>query len=137
MGMRGPAPTPKEILKARGSWRAGVGGPPPDLGAGAPAPPPWLDDEARAEWARVVPALLGAAVVAPADGGLLAAYCSAWSDLVRVSAQLAATLKRRPAKGPSAGQLTYQKIALAKLLVALAAQFGLSPSARARVQAVA
>ncbi len=43
-----------------------------------PDAPDWLDDEARAEWGRVVVALSGMGLV-QSDGSTLALYCAAWS----------------------------------------------------------
>jgi P27 family predicted phage terminase small subunit len=47
-----------------------------------PAPPEWLSDLARAEWMRVGPRLEEVGLMTDIDVGVLAAYCTAWADMV-------------------------------------------------------
>ncbi|HEX5106418.1 MAG TPA: phage terminase small subunit P27 family [Pirellulaceae bacterium] len=49
---------------------------------GLPAPPQWLDAEAKAEWERIIPDLAEMGVLSRADRPALAAYCTAWSRWV-------------------------------------------------------
>ncbi len=139
MGARGPAPTPTEQLKTRGSWRAKARetAGEPQLPAKAPGCPSWLPREAKAEWRRQVKQLLAMRVLSEADRAALACYCEAWSEFVEVC---------REVKGyTSPGGLGYAaaiaaglvnaKNSAVKRLLALAAQFGFTPSARARLVA--
>jgi len=61
---------------------------PVKLRPGAPEPPPWLDDEARAEWNRIVPALDEQGVLSAVDRAILVSYTVSWSVLVRAVAEL-------------------------------------------------
>lgn len=61
--------------------------PPPKLAPGTnsspagpgPAPPDWLDDEGRGEWARMAPVFHAAGRLTEADVPALALYCDAFS----------------------------------------------------------
>lgn len=137
MGARGPAPTPKKILKMRGSWRAEIAGD-PKLKTEAPKPPTWLSKEARAEWNRVVPALASAGLLCKIDRAALAIMCKSWADYIDAS-------KRIKKEGDTYlmphGQLCVnplvgiRKQAFADW-VKLASMFGLTPSSRARINVV-
>src|ERR1043165_7406112 len=54
-----------------------------------PEAPDWLPDEARAEWARVVPELARLDLVKPIDRASLTAYCLTWDRLVRAQKEIA------------------------------------------------
>lgn len=138
MAARGPAPTPTAKLKLRGSWRAKERPGEPAPAAKAPPCPDWLPDEAKAEWSRQVKQLLAMGVIAEVDRALLAAYCEAWAEFVKASGELATEeLVRLTDKGyPVANPLVSIRNAAVERMVRIAAQFGFSPSARARVKAV-
>jgi P27 family predicted phage terminase small subunit len=55
---------------------------------GHPEMPQFLNPEARAEWKRIVPILCNMGVLTVADGKALAAYCSAYSQLVKCEAAI-------------------------------------------------
>ncbi len=81
MGRRGPAPTPTNILKLRGSTlvterrlRSEVKGP-----IGHPDCPAWLDEDARAMWDKLIPQLSAMGILSRIDGNALARYCRFWS----------------------------------------------------------
>ncbi len=107
MGSRGPAPTPTETLKARGSWRAKIRDGEPEFKNGKPSCPKFLPAEARAEWRRQVKALV------------LACQESAKLDF---------------AQSIALGILNAKNKAVDRLL-RLAGQFGFSPAARTRIKA--
>ena len=139
MGLRGPAPTPSKILKARGSRRADArAAEEVSLGTGAPKVPPNLPAEAAAEWARQVKALEAAGVVAPVDRAALALWCCTWSDWVEARELIRTTL----ANGGSivnliaAGVYGVEQKAADRLL-RIAAQFGFTPAARVRLRPAA
>lgn len=88
MGERGPARHSKQTLKLHGTFREdrhGSG----DLPPSEPDCPDWLSDEAKAEWVRIVPTLVGLVCVHRIDRSLLAAYCETWADYHRAVVELA------------------------------------------------
>jgi P27 family predicted phage terminase small subunit len=138
VGRRGPPAKPKALKKLEGTYRKDrdAGGasfePPP----GVPEPPRWLDKEARAEWARVVPQLAELGVLTGLDGGALERYVVAHSNWVKAQADVqryGTVLKSQfgPQKNPAV-KIAQDERAAARLL---AAELGLSPSARTRVKA--
>ncbi|HEX8004930.1 MAG TPA: phage terminase small subunit P27 family [Trebonia sp.] len=108
----------------------------PNFDRRAPIAPTWLPDEARAEWDRVVPELDRIGVLKSIDAAALASYCMAWDRFVEASAIVAAeglivgnektgAISRHPAL------LTAE--AASKEIRAWAGEFGLTPSAEARL----
>lgn len=75
---------------------------PVKLKPATPTPPEWLDAEAAAEWARVVPELDSQGLLSSVDRAILASYATAWSVLARAVAELgpAGTLTTAGSKGP-------------------------------------
>lgn len=55
----------------------------PPVQVEAPEPPDWLDDDAMAEWGRVLPDLLKLGLITRLDRQVLAQYCEAISDYRR------------------------------------------------------
>lgn len=127
--MPGPPPTPTEILAARGSWRAKTRGAEPKPTAKRPSCPKWLSKEAKAEWRRQVAELDTMGMLAQADRALLVAYCDAWGEFAALVEQLAG--KRVSKK--DGWRLTVQKAKAADRMLKIAAQFGFTPAARARL----
>lgn len=93
MGRRGPPGFPSNVHAMRGTVpradRAGAKTKPVTLRPTTPEAPDWLDDEAAAEWQRVVPELDAERLLAVVDRAILANYCTAWSVLVRAAADVA------------------------------------------------
>ena len=143
MGKRGPAPTPTPILKLRGSKRVTrkreareVSAP-----AGTPDRPDWLDDDARKAWDELVPMLEGMGVLTRVDGNALARYCRLWSRWRRAEAFIDQHGEMYPLKDDSGNVKYFQQwpqvaVAgkLALQLTRLEQEFGMTPSARARIQ---
>lgn len=134
MGKRGPAPTPTETLKLRGSWRA----PERERNAvrtpkGAPDHQDVLEGEALAEWNRIVPSLENAGVLSTIDRAALVAYCEAWAlyrDLVERVKETGTTVESASGmvhKNPDVATLAETRTAMLRYMQ----QFGLTPSARA------
>lgn len=111
----------------------------------APKMPDWLDREAKREWRRVAPELERLGLLTVVDGAALAAYCQAYSQFV------AATKELKAHQGEHGSLLITQvsytgvenkkphpaiKVAneAAQLVARYAAEFGLTPSARTRIQ---
>lgn len=82
MGKRGPKPTPKAVLKLRGSWRAGKALDDKTPKA-RPARPQWITGEAHKEWKRIIPVLEKLGILAEIDRTIIASYCqyyAQWKD---------------------------------------------------------
>jgi len=137
MGRRGPAPdpVPLKILKGRGNGRDSMGRPipaVPKFNRGAPDPPPWLDPEAAALWARVAPSLERLDLIKDEDAESFAAYCTAWSRFVAA----VKTYQREglTATNPSSGRISthpavHVAMAAGRNLLRYAQEFGLTPAA--------
>jgi len=143
MGRRGPSPTPTPILKLRGSKRVTktrerheVSGP-----TGTPDCPEWLDDDARKAWEELVPLLEGMGVLTRIDGNALARYCRLWARWRKAEAFIQEKGEMYPLRGDDGKVKCFQQwpqvaIAhkLAQQLTRLEQEFGMTPSARARLQ---
>jgi P27 family predicted phage terminase small subunit len=113
----------------------------------APEPPEWLCEEGRAEWYRVTPDLLSAGMIARADRAALSAYCQAWAELVDATKALQRdgrylSESQQNSKGEVLGEklkphpaIASQRDAFGRVKSFLA-EFGLTPSARARLKVV-
>lgn len=136
MGQRGPAKTPSIMLKARGSWRGDENELEPSDEVAAPEIPAGLNKAAREHWEWIVPRLLTRRTLSEVDLGFLAIMCIEWAEYMLAMKDLE---KLKKQKGNYKGHLIdhprvrmkgcfdrYSKAAI---------QFGLSPSAKARVQA--
>jgi P27 family predicted phage terminase small subunit len=136
MGARGPKPTPKPILEARGSWRSAERSDEPVLPVEVPSCPAWLDAEARAEWKRQAKHLVAMRVITAADRATFAGYCEAWSEFVRLCGEIEKSASHRGGYTRAiATGLVAAKNKSSERFLRFAQQLGLSPSARARVKA--
>ena len=153
MGRRGPAPLPDRLLQLRGSNRAGRRGvePEPDRKR-KPRCPTWLPKSCRAHFRALVRQLFAMGVLAALDVEALARYCrlveryreaEKWIEENGV----AYIVRGRPLKDDTGNQIpdsgailavkTFPQVrearALAALLVTHEREYGLTPSARARL----
>ena len=131
MGARGPAPTPTEVLKARGSPHANTRTGEVAYPIDAPDCPKWLGKDAKLEWKRVVALLIEARCVATIDLALLTSYCQAWGEYIGLCR---AIVKAGYAKAIKTGLMSARNKAR-DALVKIADRFGFSPAARTRVKA--
>jgi len=150
MGARGPAPTPTKILQMRGSrWpeRLGINEPLPE--AGAPTCPSWLPTDAKAAWKQLAPVLLDMGVLTKADRLALARYCRLFMRWRRAEDFLdkhgevypirkVVTDRDGNERVEVVGSAPFPQVAiaakLADQLLRLEQNFGLTPSARSRIQ---
>lgn len=117
----------------------------PDVSSDIPTPPDHLDAYAREEWERLAPGLHVLGLLYQVDRAVFAAYCAAYSRWRTAEEALQEKGKLRPGGASSAltsrssrGSLTkspYVRISeeSAKAMVKYAAEFGFTPSARARL----
>jgi P27 family predicted phage terminase small subunit len=102
-----------------------------------PSCPAHLNKFAREEWARVALELYNAGLLSQIDRAALAAYCAAYGRWVDIEQKLT---KSGPTCFGSAGsRVQHPNVRIANILraqvVAFAAEFGMTPSSRSRVQA--
>ena len=139
MAKRGPAPTPKSILEQRGSRRADTN--PDQMVAPREKPnaPKWLSKDARTIWQYITAELYEIGVLAKLDRTALARYCdycAQWIEAKQHVEDDGPTSSYTDTKDvrrtrPSAHFRVM--IELGRELARLEQQFGLTPSARTRV----
>ena len=142
MGIPGPPPTPTPILELRGSFRAKqrqkqgeAKGPP-----GRPTCPKWLPKEAKAAWRQLVPMLENMGVLTRIDAHALARYCVTWVRWKAAVKFLEEKGEVYTLKDPAGNIRCLQQFPqvgiasrLAHQLGQLEQEFGMSPSARSRI----
>ena len=139
---RGHVPTPPHLRKLAGDPGKRRKRPPPvggrTLAAKLPAPPPFVQGEARAEWLRVGQLLEAAGRVTELDRAALTLYCMTWARSIEVEA----LVRERGLVGISTKRTEQASPALTillrtnKMLLAIAAELGLTPVSRGRVALV-
>ena len=143
MGARGPRPQPSAVLKMRGSqlWNRERDAREAKGPAGAPDEPDWLDEEAKRAWNVLVPMLEAMRVLTRIDGNALARYCRLWSRWRQAEKWIEEKGEMYPIRNEDGSVKCFQQwpqvaIAhkLAEQLIRLEREFGLTPSARARLQ---
>ena len=104
---------------------------------GIPDMPEDLDDEAQAEWNRIVPELREMGLLCRADRAALTGYCTSWSRWRNAEAQVGkyGTIVKSPDKNfpmtsPYLTVANQSLEAMRKFLV----EFGLTPSSRSRIR---
>ena len=141
MGKRGPPPTPTPILQLRGSWRAGQRRDEPQPAQGPPEKPAWLDDYASQAWDQLVPILERMRVLTEADGKALALLCTTWARWRRCEEFVADKGEVYPIKDADGKVRELRRFpqaiaseSLGRALNRYLGEFGLTPSARTRIQ---
>ena len=138
--MRGPPPKPTAIKAAEGNpGKRRLNRCELDQEPQAPSCPRWLDARARREFHKLVDELKRLRVLREVDEILLASLCDAYSTLVAAREALdklpadARLLVKTPNGAVQQNPLLSIINAQKQILGRLAAEFGLSPSARARL----
>jgi P27 family predicted phage terminase small subunit len=144
--MPGPPPTPIELKLLRGNpGRRPVPStlrvlPPPE----PPSPPDHLSEYALEEWRRVAPELHACRLLTPLDLMPFAAYCEAfsvWRTALDVIETMAANdplthgLMVKTPDGASISPVVRIARQAAREMLRFAEEFGMTPSARARIAA--
>ncbi len=102
----------------------------------APDVPEGLNDAARAHWDYIVPRLILRRTISPEDLGLLAAMCIEWAEYIEAVGKLAKL--KKSGKSYKGHLIDHPRVVIKGSFDRYsksAIQFGLSPSAKARVQA--
>jgi len=145
MGARGPTPTPTGILKLRGSWRAGERENEPTAPEGRPDKPPSFSGktgEHRRLWSKLVRLLESMpGVLSKVDGGQLERYCRFFVRWRQVEATIEdmtskagiLTLIKSADFSKEFKTLSQMSLKLDVALKQIEREFGLTPSARARL----
>lgn len=136
--MKGRKPKPPELKSLSGAKKSGWARPlsPPDIEPTAPPPPPGLPPAAAAEWNWIVPRLDRNRILEPANQTALAMLCRAKADFDQAVAALAkkggwvtSTARGGARMSPWVKIMESARDAYLKIAV----EFGLTPSARARL----
>lgn len=141
---RKPKPTHLKLVTGNPGKRAlNKGEPTPRLDL--PMPPPHLSDEAKVEWGRVSQELYDCGLLSTVDRAALAAYCQAYARWVTAekaitkmaeSDALTSGLLIRTSNGNAIqNPLVGTANKAMKDMVYYAAEFGMTPSARSRIEA--
>lgn len=106
-------------------------------------PPPFLSDDAKVEWGRLLQALVTLKLVSQLDRAALAAYCQAYGRWAQAERALAAMRERDANTHGLLVKTTGQNVVQNPLvgiankamsdMVRYAAEFGMTPSARVRL----
>jgi len=137
MGVAGRKPKPPELRLVEGNpGHRPIPENTPKPSPKAPKRPSWLLPEAKREWSRVVPHLERLGLLTVVDRAVLAAYCQAWAryreaeEAIDREGVVRVTEKGYPVQNPA--------VSIARNMMnqvrAFAAEFGLTPSARGRIQ---
>jgi P27 family predicted phage terminase small subunit len=125
----------------RGSWRAKRNPAEPRPERSRPRCPHWLDPYAKAAWKHLVPQLDHMGVLTRIDGHALARYCQLWSRWRRAEEFLrdrGDSYLAKDSEGKVKGLVAYPQVRianqLAEQLLRLETHFGMTPSARARIE---
>ena len=109
-----------------------------------PAPPPFLSDDAKVEWGRLVSTLFSAGLISEIDRAVFAAYCQSyvrWAQAERELDKLAekGVLNSILMKTTNGNAIQHVLLWVANKahadMVRYASEFGMTPSARTRVDA--
>ena len=142
----GPKATPTALLEITGGKRKGgpnLREPVPD--GGMPPMPEWLHPYAQAEWHFIVPHLWAMKILTVVDKAMVAAYCAAYGWWRLAEEKMQEVAKSDPVSGgllmkTISGNLIQNPLlgtanAARRDLMRAAAELGLSPAARAQLEA--
>lgn len=136
--MRGrkPKPTHLKLLNGNpGNRPLPENEPKPKVGTTCPT---WLSDGAKKEWRRIYPELERLGLVTKVDRASLASYCQAVADLEEAVSAIAehGTVIVTPSGYMQSSPYVTQKHKAMEMIRKFAAEFGMTPSARARVRGI-
>ncbi len=142
MGRRGPPPKPTSIRRWEGNLsKRPINHREPKPRDGIPRCPAWLTAEAKKVWRRIVPELRHMKVLTVADGDALSAYCQTyarWKESEEFIAKHGVAYPIRDDKGQIRFMQPFPQVAIARSLLQLLKtyqqEFGLTPSARTRIE---
>jgi P27 family predicted phage terminase small subunit len=134
---RKPKPPALKLVEGRGNGRDSGGRKvkePPSFVRLPPEPPEILNEEALAEWNRVVPELQRLKLTKSIDAAALTAYCLAWSRMVTAQRIIDSEgILHSNSQGVTRHPAVAVLEAASKELRSWCAEFGLTPSAENRL----
>ena len=138
MGQRGPAPMPDNVHRLNGNPSKKSLGTGSDVPIEIPAAPEHLDDEAQKEWTRISNELFRLGLIAKVDRAMLAVYCTAYSRWVKAELKMQelgddGLVQRSPNGYQQMSSWLQISNRAVEQMKSAAAEFGMSPSARVRV----
>ena len=89
--------------------------------------PNWLEPEAKKEWRRLAPVLIGAGILTSADAVPFAGYCQAYARWKEAEEQVKDTERVRPNPYIAIARSAFAEVK------SLAAEFGLTPANRTAI----
>jgi P27 family predicted phage terminase small subunit len=134
--MPGPTRKPEAMAELDGNPGKRKYGDTPKPRAGAPTPPHWLKGEALAEWGRIVPELDAIGLLSVVDRAALTAYVTGWATFAEASEDIenrGTMVEGRDGNLVKNPSVAMQRDAM-NLIKQWCAEFGLTPSARSRMQ---
>jgi P27 family predicted phage terminase small subunit len=145
MGLRGPAPKPTALKQAQGNpGRRRLNDNEPIPPAGEVGPPSWLGPQAREVWLQLSPVMLAMRVLTTADVWTFGRYCTnfaRWLELRTFLAEKGPHATTYPVKDEAGNVRAILELPQARefrrldeLLLKSEREFGLTPSARSRIQ---
>jgi P27 family predicted phage terminase small subunit len=136
MGERGPAPEPRELKLVKGTYRKDRDMNCPEPEPRLPDPPDWLPEGAKEEWLKTGAELFELGLISDLDIAAFAGYCLAFDEVQQTTAIIEQegrtfrTDKGYVGQHPAVAQRNKALLNLHKF----GALFGLSPSARTRIE---
>jgi P27 family predicted phage terminase small subunit len=137
MGYRGPAPKPSALVLLEGNpGKRPINKLEPQPRRIAPKCPAYLDENAKAEWRRLVPVLRRMKVLTEADYMALGSLCQAHSTMVKAQIKLTESglLFKTQSGYVQQSPLLAIVNSCAELITRLCREFGLTPASRTRLQ---
>lgn len=142
--MRGPKPKPTKLKLLTGNpGKRPLNAFEPISKMSVGSPPAHLSDDAVNEWLRVCEELEATGIVTGLDSAALGAYCQAygrWAQAERALAKMANSADGLIIKTVSGNMIQNPMVGIANKamadMVRYAAEFGMTPSARTRVNAL-
>lgn len=144
--MRGRKPKPTHLKLVTGNpGRRHLNQAEPKHALSIPTPPPELSDDAKVEWGRVAERLYRVGTLTEVDRAALAAYCDAYGRWAQATRAISAMAEKDPVtrglliKTSNGNAIQNPLVGVANKaasdLVRYAAEFGMTPSARSRINA--
>lgn len=136
MGRRGPAPKPTKLRLLHGDRKDRINHNEPQPEQGPMVPPEGMTREVRAVWDFTARHLETMGLAMPSDRECLRAYCEAVVDHARAAEIVAkSALLIKGIQGGMVRNPAYQiKRDAARTMLRFAQEFGLTPSARSRIE---